>query len=74
MRDVVAGQVPEVLRRELYVLPALLGSCLTVLLHHLGVLGSLTVWIVVAAVFALRMASIALDWHAPYALTTGDDL
>ena len=30
MRDLLAGQVPEVLRRELYALPALLGAAIVV--------------------------------------------
>ena len=37
MRDVLAGRVPEVLQRELYALPALLGAALVVLADHLGV-------------------------------------
>ena len=36
MRDVLAGRVPEVLQRELYALPALLGAALVVLADYLG--------------------------------------
>ncbi|WP_462417403.1 trimeric intracellular cation channel family protein [Kytococcus sp. Marseille-QA3725] len=72
MRDVVAGQVPELLRRELYALPALLGSVLTVLAHESHLTTPLVVWAVVALVFGIRMAAIRFDWHAPRALSTGD--
>src|SRR6478672_6614068 len=34
LRDLLAGQVPEVLRREMYALPALFGSALIVTAHH----------------------------------------
>lgn len=33
LRDVLAGQVPEVLRRELYALPALLGAAIVVVAY-----------------------------------------
>ncbi len=72
LRDVLAGQVPELLRRELYALPAMLGAALTVAAHHLYRLGPETVWPIIGLVFALRMAAIVFDWHAPQALSTGD--
>ena len=36
LRDVLVGQVPEVLRRELYALPALLGSAIVVVAYEAG--------------------------------------
>ena len=42
VRDVLAGQVPEVLRREMYALPALLGSVLIVTAHHFDLINPLT--------------------------------
>lgn len=72
VRDVLAGQVPEVLRREMYALPALLGSTLIVVAHHYDVVNTVTIWGSVAVVFALRMAAVVLDVHAPKPLRTGD--
>ena len=68
LRDVLARQVPEVLQRELYAVPALAGSGLVVLLHHLGVLSPLTAWLAVLFVFATRVAAVTLDLNAPRAL------
>ena len=73
MRDVLAGRVPEVLQRELYALPALLGAALVVLADHLGVTSRLTIWGSVALVFAIRVLAVALDLNAPRALRTGRD-
>ena len=36
LRDVLAGQVPEVLRRELYAVPALLGALIVVVAERFG--------------------------------------
>jgi uncharacterized membrane protein YeiH len=71
VRDVLAGQVPEVLRREMYALPALLGSALIVTAHHFDVIGPLVIWGCVALVFAVRMVAVVLDVHAPKPLRTG---
>ena len=72
VRDVLAGQVPEVLRREMYALPALLGSALVVTAHHFDVVTPLVIWGCVALVFAVRMVAVVLDVHAPKPLRTGD--
>jgi len=72
IRDVLAGQVPEVLRREMYALPALLGSALLVAAHHWDLISTLVIWGCVALVFAIRMAAVILDVHAPKPLRTGD--
>ncbi|MGB7820488.1 MAG: TRIC cation channel family protein, partial [Ornithinibacter sp.] len=72
LRDVLAGRVPEVLRRELYAIPALAGAALVVLADHAGVTSPLTVWGSVALVFAMRVVAVTLDLNAPRALRTGD--
>jgi uncharacterized membrane protein YeiH len=72
IRDVLAGQVPEVLRREMYALPALLGSALLVAAHHWDLISTLVIWGCVALVFAIRMAAVILDVHAPKPLRTGE--
>ena len=71
VRDVLAGQVPEVLRREMYALPALLGSALVVTAHHFDVISPLVIWGCVALVFTVRMVAVLLDVHAPKPLRTG---
>jgi uncharacterized membrane protein YeiH len=72
VRDVLAGQVPEVLRREMYALPALLGSSLIVAAHHYDLISTATIWGCVGLVFVVRMAAVILDVHAPKPLRTGD--
>ena len=65
IRDVLAGQVPEVLRREMYAVPALLGSALIVAAHHYDVITTATIWACVGLVFVIRMAAVVLDLHVP---------
>lgn len=68
LRDVVAGQVPEVLRRELYAIPAALGSIVVVTAAQLGSLNDLVLWAAVLVVFGLRMTAVRLDLNAPQSL------
>ena len=71
VRDVLAGSVPEVLRREMYALPALFGAALVVVAHQLDVMTTLVVWGCVVLVFGVRMLAVVLDVHAPKPLRTG---
>ena len=72
LRDLLGGQVPEVLRRELYAVPALLGSAVVVLAFRAHHLTEAVVWSAVALVFAVRMVAVLLDLNAPTPLRTGD--
>jgi uncharacterized membrane protein YeiH len=72
LRDLLAGQVPEVLRREMYALPALLGSALIVAAHHYDLISTAAIWACVGLVFVIRMVAVILDIHAPRPLRTGD--
>jgi uncharacterized membrane protein YeiH len=74
LRDVLAGQVPEVLRRELYAVPALLGAAIVVVAEHFGHLTASVVWGAVLIVFVVRMMAVLLDLNAPKPLRTGDPL
>lgn len=72
VRDVLAGQVPEVLRREMYALPALLGSAAIVGFHQADRMSATAIWACVGLVFVIRMTAVVLDVHAPKPLRTGD--
>jgi len=72
VRDVLAGQVPEVLRREMYALPALLGSTVLVAVHHTDHMSVAAIWACVGLVFVIRMVAVVLDVHAPKPLRTGE--
>ena len=72
IRDVLAGQVPEVLRRELYALPALLGATVVVLADARGVLTPLVVWAAAALVFGIRIVAVVLHLNAPQPFRLGE--
>lgn len=65
IRDVLARQVPEVLQRELYAVPAFAGAALVVGLDHLGWLNPTTTWMCVALIFMTRMVAVSLDLNVP---------
>jgi len=71
IRDLLAGQVPEVLRRELYALPAALGAVIVVVAAELGALHDWVLWMAVALVFGVRIISVRLDLNAPRPLRAG---
>lgn len=72
LRDVLAGQVPEVLRRELYAVPALLGATLVALASRWNALSTGVIWACAGLVFAIRVLAVMLDLNAPKPLRTGD--
>jgi uncharacterized membrane protein YeiH len=72
IRDVLAGQVPEVLRRELYALPALLGATVVVGADALGVLSTFVVWAAAALVFSIRIVAVVLHLNAPQPFRLGE--
>lgn len=71
IRDVLVGQVPEVLRRELYALPAVFGAAVVVVAHQLDALSLAVVWMAVLLVLAIRIAAIVFDLNAPNASQFG---
>ncbi len=71
LRDVLVGQVPEVLRREVYAVPALLGATVVVVAAQLDALTSLVAWVAVGVVLAVRVTAIVLDLQVPTARQQG---
>ena len=72
LRDVLVGQVPEVLRRELYALPALFGATIVVVAYQMGFISPFVVWGAAALVFGIRMVAIVLHLNAPQPFRLGD--
>jgi uncharacterized membrane protein YeiH len=65
LRDVLAREVPEVLRRELYAVPAVLGATIVVVAHELGVLSIPVALGASLFVATLRVVALVLDLNAP---------
>ena len=67
LRDLLVRDVPVVLRREIYAVPALLGAAVVVVAHGQDL--PRAPWAVVAAVlvFSLRMLGFWRHWQAPVA-------
>ena len=65
LRDVLCAEVPLLLRRDVYALAAMAGASLYVLLEGSGVAVIVSAPLSVGAVFAIRLAAIRWDLHAP---------
>lgn len=69
LRDVVANQVPTLFDpRDIYAVPALLGSGLTAVFWQLGFLSGWVQLGIAAVVFTLRVLAVRFAWHVPRAV------
>src|SRR5205085_11702738 len=66
-RDVLVGEVPVVLRRELYAVPAILGASVMVVGDGLDLRSAPTAGVAAAVVFGVRMLGVWRNWHFPVA-------
>ncbi|MER5934431.1 trimeric intracellular cation channel family protein [Streptomyces sp. NPDC002054] len=68
LRDVLVNEVPSLLRdREMYAVPALVGSTMVALCIAFEMLNPLTSGIAVVTTFLLRLLAIRFHWRAPLA-------
>ncbi|MEU3960925.1 trimeric intracellular cation channel family protein [Streptomyces buecherae] len=69
LRDVLANEVPSLLRwdREIYAVPALVGSSVVALLVHFDALSGGTSALAALLAFALRLCAMRFGWRAPRA-------
>lgn len=65
LRDVLCGEVPLILRRDLYATAALAGASVYLLLHSLQFASPLAGIIGMLIVVGLRLAAIFLGWRLP---------
>jgi len=66
-RDLLTGEIPVVLRREIYALAALAGSILVALLSAYGQAHTAGLIVAIAFVFVLRLVALRRRWSAPVA-------
>ncbi|WP_078955836.1 trimeric intracellular cation channel family protein [Streptomyces sp. NRRL B-1140] len=69
LRDVLANEVPSLLRwdRDLYAVPAIVGSALAALCIRYDALNPLTSGVAVITAFVLRLLAMRYHWRAPRA-------
>ena len=67
LRDMLLGEVPTVLRQELYAIPALLGAAVVVVAHEAGSLSPVFPILGACLCFATRMAGVHYGIDAPIA-------
>ncbi|WP_128380119.1 trimeric intracellular cation channel family protein [Streptomyces cavernae] len=69
LRDVLANDVPSLVRwdRDLYAVPAIVGSTMVVLCIHYDALNPLTTALAALSAFVLRLLAMRYHWRAPRA-------
>jgi uncharacterized membrane protein YeiH len=67
LREILAAEVPLVLRSEIYAVASLLGAIIIVLANQAQALGPLAEIIAALATFVLRMVSVWRGWKIPIA-------
>jgi uncharacterized membrane protein YeiH len=66
-RDLLTGEIPVVLRREIYAVAALAGAIAVVLLDRTGFAGPLPLTAAATLVFGVRLVALRRRWSAPVA-------
>jgi uncharacterized membrane protein YeiH len=64
-RDLLTGEIPIVLRREIYAVASLAGAAAALALDHLGVQRGLTIALTALVVFVIRLLALVRHWSAP---------
>ena len=72
IRDVLAREVPEVLQRELYAIPALLGATVVVVANELRLLSTAVALGAAVLIAGLRIVAVLLNLNAPRPLRSPD--
>jgi uncharacterized membrane protein YeiH len=67
LRDVLAGQVPLVLCKEIYALASLLGALIIITASRVHMLGTTASMMAAVATFAFRIVSVWRGWNIPTA-------
>lgn len=67
VRDVLLGQIPIVLRADLYAVPALLGAAVVVVAHEAGSRSALVPLVAVGACVAVRLIAVRYELGLPVA-------
>ena len=69
LRDIIANEVPSLVRwdRDLYAVPAMVGSTIIVVCIHFDVLSAFSSGAAVITAFVLRLLAMRYHWRAPRA-------
>lgn len=64
-RDLLTGEIPVVLRREIYAVASLIGAAFILLLAHLDVRAPVAIAVTALVVFVIRLVALVRHWSAP---------
>lgn len=67
VRDLLAGEVPLVLRREIYAMAALIGAVIVAVAYELEAYGPIPAAVAVLVTFIVRFTAVRREWNAPTA-------
>ena len=64
-RDLLTGEIPVVLRREIYAVASLFGAAFILLLTHFEVRAPIAIAVTALVVFVIRLVALVRHWSAP---------
>jgi len=73
IRDTLVGEVPSVLRSDLYAIPALVAAAITIVLMEVRIYGLATALGAAAVCFVIRMLAVRYGLQAPRPPGVGRD-
>jgi uncharacterized membrane protein YeiH len=73
IRDVLVNEVPTVLRRELYAVPALVGALVVAATTRYDPAATAVAFFAAALTMGLRILAVRRDWHAQLPLSRNRD-
>ncbi len=65
LRDIMANEIPMVLKRRIYAVAALAGAWIYYIMVSCGISNLLATYVSVASVIAIRMMAAHFGWHLP---------
>ncbi|MCA1927450.1 MAG: trimeric intracellular cation channel family protein [Calditerrivibrio sp.] len=65
IRDILQGEIPLVLKKEVYASASLIGGIIFYLLSNTAVLGFINIFLSISVVFLLRVVAIFKNWNLP---------
>lgn len=66
IRDTLAGEVPFVLKKEVYASASIIGGIIFIILYKTGVGLNMNILVTSIIVTLIRILAIYKDWHLPH--------
>ena len=66
IRDTLAGEVPFVLKKEVYASASIIGGIIFIIIYKMNISLNINIFITSVAVTSIRILAIYKNWHLPH--------